>query len=111
MYKHLAQQLTLPGGGSIQGPIQQGVFDGGKLTIGSILSRAIPFIFMIAGVGLLLMILASGFTLLTSAGDAKKMESGKQRLTNAIIGIIIIIGSFWLVQYVQTILGLETILK
>ena len=109
MNKLLTQQLTLPGQAPIKGPINEGLFEGGQLTIGSILSRAIPFIFIFAGVGLFLMILASGFDFLTSAGDAKKLEQGKQRLTYAIVGFVIIFAAFWIVQIFGEMFGLETI--
>lgn len=110
--KHtLAQQLSLPGGGAIQGP--QGLDDalGGRIDIGGVLSRALPLVFIFAGVGLLLMLLAGGFTFLTSAGDAKKLEGGKQRLTSAIIGFIIIFAAFWIVQALGIIFNLDAINK
>jgi hypothetical protein len=109
MHTLLAQQLTLPGqSASIQGPLQPSVF-GGTITIGSILSRAIPYIFIFAGVALFLMILTSGFTFLTSAGDAKKLEQGRQRITFAVVGFIIIFAAFWLVQIFGAMFGLDSI--
>lgn len=105
----LAQSLTLPGGGAIQGPDGVTGAFGGNVTIGGILSRAVPFIFTVAGVGLLLMLVTGGFTLLTSAGDAKKMETGKQRLTNAFVGFLIIFAAFWIVQALGIIFNLEPI--
>ena len=101
--KIFAQSLTFPGG-SISGP------SGFKFgSIGNILSASIPYIFGIAGMGLLLMILSAGFTILTSAGDAKALEGGKQRLTNAIIGFLIIFVAFWMVQIAGKILGFTEI--
>jgi hypothetical protein len=106
MNRLLAQTLTLPGQAQISGP--DGLMGGGEITIGSIISRAIPFIFIFAGIGLFLMILASGFDFLTSAGDSKKLDQGKQRLTYAIVGFIIIFASFWLVQILGEMFGLAT---
>jgi hypothetical protein len=103
----LAQKLTLPGQAPIQGPLQSG----DMTTIGGILSKAMPLIFVFAGIGLFLMILGSGFDFLTSAGDEKKLQSGKQRLTYAIVGFIIIFSAFWLVQIFGAMFGLETIQK
>lgn len=99
----LAQQLQLPwmdGQNSyIDGPLNSVTFGGaGNFTLGGIISRATNYIFIFAGVGLLLMLLSGGFTFLTSAGDSKKLESGKQRITNALLGFLIIFASFWLVQ-------------
>ena len=110
MNNKLAQSLTLPGeNGSISGP--EGITSafGGNMTLGSIVSRAMPLIFIFAGVGLFLMLLSGGFTFLTSAGDSKKLEEGKQRLTNAIIGFLIIFVSYWAVQAAGIIFGLDTI--
>lgn len=106
MNKTLAQSLQLPGGSSIDGPVQS--LGGNSMTIGSIVSGAIPFIFIFAGAGLFLMLLAAGFDFLTSAGDAKKLEMGKQRLTNALIGFLIIFISFWGVQAAGIIFGIQT---
>ena len=60
------------------------------------------------------MLLAAGFTLLTSAGDAKKMEQGKSRLTNALIGFLIIFTAYWFTQIMGKIFGIveiQTIFK
>lgn len=107
----LAQTLTLPGGEQIQGPAGIAVLQdtSGKISIGSILSRAIPFVFAFAGIGLFLMILASGFDYLTSAGDEKKLEQGKQRLTYAIVGFVVIFASFWIVEALGAMFGMETV--
>jgi hypothetical protein len=77
--------------------------------IGGILSDAIPLIFAFAGLGLLLMLIFAGYTFLTSAGDAKKMEQGKSRLTNALVGFILVFAAYWIVQLTGTIFGLQSI--
>ncbi len=79
--------------------------------IGQILSRAATLVFSFAGLGLLLMLILGGFDFLTSAGDTKKLEQGKQRITYAIVGFIIIFIAFWVVQAVGVVFGLESIGK
>ena len=116
MHTFLAQSLTLPGpGGSIDGPLTNPksqlsapVF-GSTMTIGDILSRALPIIFGFAGIALLLMIVGAGFTFLTSAGDAKKMEAGKNQLTFAIVGFVIIFVAYWAVSLFGSMFGLDII--
>ena len=99
--KQLAQTLKLPwmegGTETIQGPLKGGALGagGGNITLGTIISRAMDFVFIFAGVGLFLMLLSGGFTFLTSAGDTKKLEQGKGRLTNALLGFVIIFAAFW----------------
>ncbi len=107
----LAQAIKLPGANDSSVPIAYPnefkgfLFEGPKGTIGNIINTALPIILGIAGLALLLMIIFSGFTMMTSAGDAKKMEQGKQRLTNAIIGFIIIFGAYWAIQIVGIMFG------
>lgn len=101
MVKIFAQSLSIDGE-PIQGPVTFG-------TIGAILDAAMPLVFGFAGLGLLLMIISAGFSLLTSAGDAKKLESGKQRLTYAIVGFLVIFVAYWVVQLAGIIFGVQEI--
>lgn len=103
MTQVFAQTLNL-GGGSVKGPLAiPGA--GANPTIGGILSNALPIVIGIAGLALLLMLISAGYTFLTSAGDAKKMEQGKQQLTSALIGFIIVFGAYWLVQILGIMFG------
>lgn len=103
MNQVFAQTLNIDNQYSITGTV-------GKFTnIGSILNEAVPFIFAFAGIGLLLMLLSAGFNFLTSAGDPKKLETGKQRLTNAIVGFLIIFVAYWAVQMAGMIFGIKEI--
>lgn len=103
--KVFAQSLTLPDGTTISGPSQLSW----ATNLGVVLFRATQFIFAFAGIGLLLMLLNAGFTLLTSAGDAKKLEAGKQQLTYAIVGFLVIFASYWLTQIMGTMFGIAEI--
>jgi hypothetical protein len=105
MEKIFAQTLKV-GNYSISGPSS---LRSSVTTVSGIIGEIIPFVFAFAGIGLLIMILSAGFTLLTSAGDAKKMESGKSRLTSALTGFIIIFTAYWLVQLVGMMFGLTSI--
>jgi hypothetical protein len=110
----LAQKLYLPwtgGGTTIQGPMSGNPFTGDTsyIFLGDILSKAMSYVFIFAGIGLLLMLIMSGFSYLTSAGDPKKLEQGKARLTNAILGFVIIFAAYWVVQIAGIIFGIDAI--
>ena len=114
MNKLLAQSLTIPwfgGNGSDPKVIKlENIGIQSKYSnIADILSASMQLIFVFGGIGLLLMLLAGGFTLLTSAGDPKKLQQGQQRITNAILGLIIIFIAFWLVQALGLIFGIDAI--
>lgn len=115
MITQLAQAIQLPGPSdtpilvNYPSEFSRFVFQGNQGTIGNILSAAIPLVLAFAGLGLLLMLLSAGFTFLTSAGDAKKMEQGKQQLTFAVVGFLIVFAAYWIVQLTGTIFGLQSI--
>lgn len=78
-------------------------------SFGSIISELLLYLFPLAGLLLLLYLLFGGLQMMTSAGDPKKMEGAKQKLTNALIGFIIVFASYWIVQIVGKVLGIEII--
>lgn len=80
-------------------------FSGGK--IADIISAALPYVFAVAGLLLLLYLIFGGFGLLTSAGEPKKIQEAQGKITNALIGFVIIFVAYWLVKIVGTILGIE----
>lgn len=104
----LAQSVQI-GDHTIEGPSQNagGLFDLSRATIGDIVGASLGLVFAAAGIGLLLMIISSGFTLMTSAGDAKKLAQGRTTLTNSLIGFTLIFSAFWIVQILWTALGWE----
>ena len=98
-------QLTIPGSTA---PIPYPA--GFKFTtVASVINEAMKYLFVFAGIGLLLVILSSGFTLLTSAGDAKALEKGKKGLTNGLTGFVIIFVAYWLVQLAGIVFGMKEI--
>lgn len=100
--KELAQ-LNIQGMGTLNNP--QGFLYNGNSSVGPIISKALPIIIGLAGLGLLVMLISAGYTFMTSAGDAKKMEKGKQQLTFAIVGFLIVFGAYWVVQIVGVMFG------
>ncbi len=99
----IAQNLQLPGGQSITGPLPAGKFT----NLASVVTNALPIIFSIAGIILLAYLVWGGFDFLTSMGDAKKAEGAKNKITNAIIGFILIFAAYLLTQVIDYIFKLK----
>jgi len=102
MVSELAQKLIIstgPGGNyEIEGPT--GIGDRFP-TLSSLVTNALPIIFSIAGAILFIYLIWGGFDFLTSMGDPKKAESGKNKITSAIVGFIIIFTAFWITQIID----------
>jgi hypothetical protein len=104
-------QLTLPGTTTvIKDPLQNSNSVFHFTNLASIPSNALAVLFPLAGAILLAMLMWGGFEFITSFGDPKKAALGKTRITNAIIGIIIIFTAYWIVQLVDYVfkLGIYT---
>lgn len=109
MTKELAQVLILPGSGGtpITGPLPTLPGGGYKFTnLASVVNAALPLVFAIAGIILLVFLVWGGFDYLTSMGDAKKAEAAKKKLTNALLGFILIFVAYWLVQLLDYVFKL-----
>ena len=66
----------------------------------SIITTVIKIGLSVAGGAALLMILAASFIISTSAGDAKKFTEGKEMISNAVIGLVFIILSITVLQFI-----------
>lgn len=74
--------------------------------LSSLITNFLPYLFSISGIILFAYLVWGGFNYLTSMGDPKKAEAGKGRITNAIIGFIIIFAAYWMVQIADVIFKL-----
>lgn len=72
-----------------------------------LIGRIVTFLFPLAGLILFGMIVAGGIEMMLGAAGKKSIENGKNRVTAAIIGFILLFSSYWLVQIVELILGID----
>lgn len=75
--------------------------------IADIFNDLLPYIYVFAGLILLVMLIMGGLGLMTAAGNADKMKAGYGKITNALIGFLIIFVSYFVVQLVELILGIK----
>lgn len=65
--------------------------------------------FTIAGTIIaLIVIMISGIQMITSQGDTYKLSSAKKRLLFGILGLILVLGAFFIIRIVFTILNIPT---
>lgn len=77
----------------------------GFKNLGAIINRLLPYIYVFAGIALLLMLIAGGISLMTAAGDEAKTKAAYGRISGALIGFFIVFLSYFVVQLVEVILG------
>mgnify|MGYP001592809766 CR=1 FL=1 len=69
--------------------------------LGELMSNIIQIMISIGGILCIIFIIVGGFKFVTSGGDEKKLASAKGTLTYAIVGLIVIILAFAMIQVVQ----------
>ena len=74
-------------------------------SVGALISAWLPNIYILGGILVLILIIASGFMWITNAGDIKKIEESQKILTFAIMGFIFLFASYWIIQIVQILTG------
>jgi hypothetical protein len=72
-----------------------------------IISRALTFAFPLGGIILFVMIVWGGFEMLSGAATKKSLDAGRERVTAAIIGFILLFSSYWIVQIVEAVFGVR----
>lgn len=69
----------------------------------NVLSLAIPG----AGIVAFIMLIAGGFKYLTSGGDPKKSQEAQQAITYAVIGLILLVSAYIIINFISTFTGVD----
>lgn len=77
-----------------------------------IFARIIGIVLSLAGIAVFIMLLIGGFRYLTAGDNPKQAEQASKTFTFAVIGLILIISSWFVLRLIQEITGLNvTIFK
>ena len=84
----------------------------GVATIGcipAVFSNVLTALLIFAGLFALFIFIYGGYQYINSAGDPKKLEGARNNLIYGIIGLIIIIFSFFVINIITTVTGVKCI--
>lgn len=101
-------QICLPGNYCIEGSLEKAARNGqglfayqSKITVGSTITVFLPLVYATAGILLFLYLLVAGIQLITSGGNPKVVEAAKSRITNAVIGAVVITLAYLVIKLIQ----------
>jgi hypothetical protein len=77
--------------------------------LGSIVTILIPYLLGAAGFALLIYIIIGGYQIMLSGGDPKSIAAGRSKITNAVVGILIVFLAFGITLLIAQTLGLDTV--
>ena len=72
----------------------------GPLDLASIISTAFELAILVAIIACLIMLIWGGFDWMVSEGDKQKVAKARQRLTMAVIGLVVVFMSFMIINII-----------
>lgn len=103
--------------GNIVNESAEGSVETAGTSFNLIISNVIGIITIIGGIWFIFTFILGAFSFLTAGGDKAKMEEASKKITQGVIGIVVLAGAYALISLIGTILGynilnpLETILR
>ena len=85
--------------------------EGFPTDINSIIGPAVNLILAAAGLIFFFMLIAGGFRYLSAGGDEKAAQEARKTLTNAFVGLIIVVASFLIAQLLFNLFGLSSLIQ
>lgn len=79
----------------------------GFKTVGDLISTLVTAVIVAGALAMLIYFVYGGLTWLTAGGDKAKVDSAQKTITNAVIGLIIVITAYALFKLVIGFLGLN----
>jgi|GEM_PF-2400973 len=104
MFHFIPKIIQAAGEVEISLPTVPGIASG---TPDKFISTMIGVLTLVAFIYFMFQVIFAGFGFLTSEGDKGKIESSRNRLSQGVIGIIIIVGALVFVNLVGYILGIR----
>jgi hypothetical protein len=73
----------------------------------SLISTLIGAITAVAGIAFILYFVLGAFGWITAGGDKTKVESAQKQITNALMGLVIVVVAYFIISIVGSLLGLD----
>lgn len=74
---------------------------------GTLIGNILPNVYIAAGIIIFFMVVIGGFTVISNASNQEKAADGKKIVTSAIIGLLVLFASYWIIQIIQVITGVN----
>jgi len=74
--------------------------------VGDLVSNLVTAAIVIGAIATLIYMVMGGINYITSGGDAQKVESAQKHITNAIIGLVIIVAAYAIFTVIKALLGI-----
>lgn len=73
----------------------------------NLLNNILPNVYIAGGLVIFFMIVFGGFTIIAGAGNPDKIKDGTKTITSAIMGLLVLFTSYWIIQIIQVVTGVS----
>ncbi len=91
----------------LPGTLGSGGVSAGPPAVGAIISGVIGMLIIVAFVLAFLYLLLGGFDWITAGGDKAKLQGAREKITNALVGLIVTAAVWAVMMLISDFLGLE----
>jgi len=79
----------------------------GPDSLADIYNPILNFVYILAGIIILVSFLWGGFVIISNSGNAQEVAKGQKIITTTLIGLVALISVYWIVQLVEYLTGLR----
>ena len=83
----------------------------GALIFNVFISSIIGLLTIIASIWFIFLLFTGAYGIMTAGGDKTAIETARKRITNGIVGFIIVIAAVFIIRFIGALLGLKDILN
>lgn len=84
-------------------------FSNPETLVGDLLSKLLTYSIILGGLIFMFRFISAGFVYMGSIGDKAKLEAALREITNALIGLIVVVVTFFAVQIIEQAFGINII--
>ncbi len=74
--------------------------------LATFMNHLLPNLYLFAGIVIFFFIFLGGFIMIANAGNTNKQQDGKQIITGALIGFLLVVLSYFIIQIVEVVTGI-----
>lgn len=78
--------------------------------VSSLISKAIGLLFVFGALAFFFMLIWGAVSYILSGGDKAHVENARGRITNALVGFVLLIASFAIVKLIEAFFGIDILL-
>lgn len=97
----LADEITNP----VLGPNLSGLSGAGFFA--ALLPKVVTLILIVGGLVFFFVLLSGAISWITSGGDKQALEGARSRITNGLVGLVILFVAFAIIQFIEKFFGIK----